>query len=141
MKIEQKPRVGVGVLIVKDGKVLLGKRKGSHGAGEYALPGGHLEYLESFKKCIIREVKEECNITIGNVNFLCVSNTSKFKPKHYITICLQADWNKGAPIVLEPEKCESWEWYSFDNLPNPLFETTEQAIMSYKTGQSYYDLL
>jgi 8-oxo-dGTP diphosphatase len=42
------PKVGIGVVVVKEGKILLGKRKGSHGNGEYAGPGGHLEYLESF---------------------------------------------------------------------------------------------
>ena len=41
---EQKPRVGIGVMIFKDGKVLLGKRKASHGEGEWASPGGHLDY-------------------------------------------------------------------------------------------------
>jgi len=33
---ENIPKVGVGVMIFKDGKILLGKRKGSHGAGEYS---------------------------------------------------------------------------------------------------------
>ncbi|WP_134596929.1 NUDIX domain-containing protein, partial [Pseudomonas aeruginosa] len=37
------PQVGVGVLILRDGKVLLGRRKGSHGAGCWSAPGGHLE--------------------------------------------------------------------------------------------------
>ena len=46
-------RVGIGVIILKDGKVLLGKRKGSHGAGEYAFPGGHLEYMESFDVALV----------------------------------------------------------------------------------------
>jgi 8-oxo-dGTP diphosphatase len=34
---------------MKDGRVLLGKRRGSHGRGEYAWPGGHMEYMESFE--------------------------------------------------------------------------------------------
>lgn len=46
---QQKPKVGIGVMILKDEKVLLGKRKGSHGEGEYSFPGGHLEYMESWK--------------------------------------------------------------------------------------------
>ncbi len=37
------PQVGVGVLILRDGKVLLGRRKGSHGAGCWSAPGGHLD--------------------------------------------------------------------------------------------------
>jgi 8-oxo-dGTP diphosphatase len=36
-----RPKVGVGVCIVKDNKVLLGKRKNSHGDGTWAFPGGH----------------------------------------------------------------------------------------------------
>ena len=32
----QRPRVGIGIMIMRDDKVLLGKRKGSHGEGEYA---------------------------------------------------------------------------------------------------------
>lgn len=38
------PRIGVGVLIFRDGKLLLGKRRGSHGAGDWSAPGGHLEF-------------------------------------------------------------------------------------------------
>jgi ADP-ribose pyrophosphatase YjhB (NUDIX family) len=40
-----RPKVGVGVMVLKNGKVLIGKRKGAHGAGEWAWPGGHLEYM------------------------------------------------------------------------------------------------
>ena len=54
----QKPKVGVGIMILKNGKVLLGKRKGSHGEGEFAFPGGHLEYMESFANCAKREIAE-----------------------------------------------------------------------------------
>ncbi|HOF50487.1 MAG TPA: hypothetical protein PLH22_02295 [Candidatus Colwellbacteria bacterium] len=43
-----KPRVGIGVMIFKNGKVLLGKRKGSHGEGEYAFPGGISNTLNLF---------------------------------------------------------------------------------------------
>ncbi|NBO23379.1 NUDIX domain-containing protein, partial [bacterium] len=55
-------KVGLSALIVRDGKVLMGKRKGSHGQGQWAFPGGHLEYSEDFKSCLTREVKEETGL-------------------------------------------------------------------------------
>jgi 8-oxo-dGTP diphosphatase len=82
MQQEQRPKVGVGVMIFKDGKVLLGKRKSSHGDGEYAWPGGHMEYMESFEECAKRETMEETGMQIRNVRFFA-SHESK-------TICAQA---------------------------------------------------
>ena len=80
---EQRPKVGVGILIFKDGKILLHKRKGSHGAGEYAFPGGHLEYMESFEDCAKREIAEECGVEVVNIRFNYVANVAKYAPKHY----------------------------------------------------------
>ena len=37
---KQRPQIGVGVAVFHQGKVLLGKRKGAHGAGQWAFPGG-----------------------------------------------------------------------------------------------------
>eukprot|EP00877_Chromochloris_zofingiensis_P007895 jgi/Chrzof1/3359/Cz12g22080.t1 len=51
-----RPRVGLGVIVQRGDKILVGKRLGSLGAGEYALPGGHLEFGESFADCAVREV-------------------------------------------------------------------------------------
>jgi 8-oxo-dGTP diphosphatase len=132
-------RVGVGVMIVKNGKVLLGKRKGSHGSGEYAWPGGHLEYMESFEACAKRETLEETGIEIHNVTFLRLMNLKEYAPKHYVDIGLIAEWKSGEPIVLEPEKVESWNWYDMDSLPSPLFSTIPSYIEAYKTGRNYWD--
>ena len=118
---EQKPKVGIGVLIFKDGKVLLGKRKSSHGAGEFCGTGGHFEYMESFEGCAKRETLEEAGIEIENIQFLCLNNVKEYAPKHYVDIGLTADWKSGEPKVMEPEKLESWNWYDINNLPEPLF--------------------
>ncbi len=134
-------RVGIGVMIFKDGKVLLGKRKGSHGAGEYSFTGGHLDYMESFEDCARRETKEEAGIEIEKVRFQCVSNITAYAPKHYVHIGLIADWKSGEPQVLEPEKCESWGWYSLDELPEPLFAVTKLSLEFYKTNVIYQDIL
>ncbi|WKZ26560.1 MAG: NUDIX domain-containing protein [Candidatus Paceibacterota bacterium] len=138
--LAQRPKVGVGVMILKENKILLGKRKGSHGEGEYAFPGGHLEYMESFADCARREVNEECGIEIENIHFQYLANIIKYAPKHYTHIGLVADWKSGEPKVLEPEKSESWGWYEIDNLPLPIFEMCKLAVQCHKTGKNYLDV-
>ncbi|KAJ9644022.1 hypothetical protein H2201_006645 [Coniosporium apollinis] len=82
------PRVGVGVFVMnREGKFIIGKRKGSHGSGTWALPGGHLDFGESLEACAAREVLEETGLTIGNVRFMTVTNdVMEAEGKHYVTI-------------------------------------------------------
>ncbi len=126
-------------MILKDGKVLLGKRKGSHGSGEYAFPGGHLEFGESFEECALREVREESGVEINDLHFQYLANVAKYNNRQYVHIGMIAQWSSGEPMVNEPEKCESWSWYSTNDLPTPMFEMCRLAIDSSRTGQNYYD--
>jgi len=107
---------------MKDGKFLMGKRKNAHGEGTWALPGGHLEFSESWAECAAREVLEETGMHVEKETFIAVTNDFfKSEDKHYITIYMRTDWKDGVPEILEPEKCDSWEWFTLDNLPSPLF--------------------
>lgn len=120
---------------------MLSKRRSSHGTGEYAFQGGHLEYMESFADCARRETREECGIEINNIRFQLVLNLTKYAPKHYVHIALVADWKSGEPQVLEPDKIESWAWYPLDKLPTPMFETCQRSIEHYlEGGAPYYDI-
>ena len=133
----QRPKVGIGVIVIKDGKILIGKRTTSHGAGTYAFPGGHLEHLESFEDCAKRETMEEAGIEIENVRFSFVTNLVAYAPKHYVHLGLVADWKSGDPKVCEPDKCGGWDWYDFDNLPTPLFTGCDVSIDCYQKGIHY----
>jgi 8-oxo-dGTP diphosphatase len=133
------PRVGIGVLVVKDGKILLGKRKGSHGEGEYSSPGGNQEYMESFEDCARREVREETGGEIVNIRGLHVLNVLKYAPKHYVHIGLIADWAGGEAKVMEPDKVESWGWYDLNDLPFPLFGTMPTTLEALLTGRWFWD--
>ena len=132
-------KVGVGVMIFKGNKVLLGKRKGSHGAGEYSFPGGILEYGESLKDCVLRETKEECGLEIGEIDFLLTSNIKQYPPKHHVLVAFKALWVSGEPEVLEPEKCEGWDWYDLDDLPSPIFIPSKITIDAYKNKINFID--
>lgn len=120
--MNERPKVGVGVIVMKDGRVLLGKRKNAHGEGSWSFPGGHLECNESWEECASRETMEETSATIKNIRFGTATNDIFLtEKKHYITIFMLADYDSGDVEVMEPEKCERWEWFLWDQLPQPLF--------------------
>lgn len=135
---DQRPKVGIGIMILKNGKVLMSKRKVSHGTGEYQFPGGHLELNESFEECGRREIKEEAGVKVKEIKFLFLANIIQYG-KHYVHIGLITDWKSGVPKDLEPEKSTEWQWYDFDSLPYPLFLMAKLSFDAYKTGKTYYD--
>lgn len=138
----ERPLVGVGLLVVKGGKeILLGTRKGSHGQGEHAGPGGHLEIGETIEECARRELAEEAgpDIKVKNLGFLCFINLRRYMPKHYAHIHMIAEWESGEPKLMEPDKQEGWGWYGIDDLPRPLFGTMPEAIEAYKTGKNFFE--
>jgi len=119
---ERRTRVGVGVLICRGGHVLLGLRRGSHGAGTWAPPGGHLEFGESAESCARREAAEETGLRLGAVERGPYTvDTFASEGKHYVTLFAVSRDASGEPRVLEPEKCERWEWHAWETLPEPLF--------------------
>lgn len=120
--MEKVPRIGVGVIIRKDNKILLGKRKNAHGTGSWCPPGGHLEFMESIEDCARRETEEEVGLKIKNIQkAVYTEDFFKLEDRHYITMLVTTDWESGDPELLEPEKCEEWKWFSWDELPEPLF--------------------
>jgi len=128
-KETRRPSIGVGVLIVKDGKILLGKRKGVCGDGLWSFPGGHLEWNESIESCAQREVLEETGLTISLPKKVTFINDIFLKEdKHYVTFYMIAEWVKGEATNMEPDKCEGWEWFSVDNLPEPLWGAISEVV-------------
>jgi|SRR5690606_910525 len=136
---ENQVKVGVGLLIFKDGKVLMGRRLNAHGGGEFCGPGGHLEFGESVEDCARRETKEEAGIEIDNLRKLCVTNMRGYKGRHYIDIGVIADWKSGEVQNLEPHKRDGWDWYDVDDLPEPLFGVDPIYFEAIKTGQFFFE--
>lgn len=129
--MEKITRIGIGVFIFKNGKFLMGKRLGSHGEGTWSVPGGHLEFGESFADTAKREVLEETGVNIKNIRFGAVTNDFFEKEnKHYVTVWMLSDYDSGEATILEPEKCLELEWFDFDTLPSPLFLPWEELLDS-----------
>jgi 8-oxo-dGTP diphosphatase len=117
-----RPAVGVAAIIINGDKVLLGWRVASHGANSWQLPGGHMEYGETPEECACREVREESGLSIINPRLGPYTNDIfTAEGRHYITLYVIADYAGGSPQVLEPAKCARWEWFAWDDLPEPRF--------------------
>ena len=120
--MNNRPLVGIAVIVIKNNRVLLGKRKNSHGAGTWAFPGGHLEFNESIENCAVREVLEETGICIKNLRYGPYTNDIfEAEGKHYVTLFVIADYASGIAEVKEPQKCEKWEWSEWPPSLQPQF--------------------
>ena len=100
--------------------LLLLRLLGSHGAGTLALPGGHLEFGESWSECASREVEEEAGVVLDESAMALLHVTNDPMPdenKHYITLFMCATMPEDAALRnLEPHKCEGWAEYSLEGL-------------------------
>lgn len=115
-------KVGVGVIVIRDGQVLLGLRHGSHGEGTWGPPGGHLEYGEGVSECAAREVAEETGLTLSEIWPAPYTNdVFQSEGLHYVTLFVVASCDNGEVALLEPDKCSAWQWFNWNNLPAPLF--------------------
>jgi 8-oxo-dGTP diphosphatase len=120
--MKERPKIGVSSMVLREGRVLLGKRRGSHGAGTWSTPGGHLGHGETVEECAKRELLEETGmIATSLMRGPYTSDLIKPKNLHYVTLYVFVKEFEGRPKVLEPHRCEKWEWFSWDHLPVPLF--------------------
>ena len=111
-------KVGIGIMILNDNKILLGHRTegskdtgGIYQPGSWCLPGGKQEYQETIFECAARETKEETNLEISNMKIF--GATDDIRPdRHFVTIWVLALENKGILEVMEPDKQDEWQWFS-----------------------------
>ena len=116
------PKIWVWVIIFKNNFVLLGKRKNSHGEGTWSFPWWHLEFWESWENCAKREVKEETNLDISDIQYFHTTNDIfKKEKKHYNTIFMKSNNFQWELTTMEPHKCLEWKWFDKNNLPENIF--------------------
>lgn len=141
---EHEVGVGTGVMIMRDGKVLLGRRHSDakkagsalHGEGQWTLPGGKVHFGERLDECARRETEEETDMKPGSMSIVSISDDI-VSDAHFVTIgFLCADF-QGEPEVREPEKIVEWRWFEPTELPSPMYVPSEKVIRSYLAGRLY----
>ncbi len=141
---EKKIGVGFGVMILREGKILLGRRhddpeKASsllNGAGKWTMPGGKLHFGETFEQGAKREVEEETGIRLNNVKLICVNN-DRVETAHFVTVGLFSDSFNGEPRVMEPDEIIEWRWFDLASLPSPLYFPSAKVLENYQKRQFY----
>ena len=137
---EKKPGIGVGIMILKNNKVLLGRRHSDpqkaaselHGQGTWTMPGGKLHFKEHLKDAAQREVLEETGIK-ANKEKLKIINISNdiVEDAHFVTIGFLCQDFKGEPKVMEPDEIVEWRWFDLNNLPSPIYFPSEKILKKF----------
>ena len=136
-------RVGLAILILKDGRVLLGhraaNRKDTGGIFEpdtWTVPGGKQEFGETMFDGAAREVKEETGLEVSDLE-LFSANDDMQPDRHYVTLLFIARSCSGEPRVMEPEKEDDWQWFPLDDLPENLYSPTRRFLDKYLKSINY----
>jgi 8-oxo-dGTP diphosphatase len=144
MEKSKKVGAGFGVVLFRKGKVLLGQRhedpeKASSeldGAGRWTMPGGKLDFGETFEEGAKREVLEETGINLKDVEVFCVNN-DMIETAHFVTIGMIATDFEGEAKVMEPDEITQWQWFSLDKLPQPLYFPSAKVLENFKQEKFY----
>ncbi len=131
--------MGVCVVVVDDDNVLLGKRKNAYKSGWFGLPGGRLDIGEPFQDCGKRELIEETSL--NDVLLTYVGIVREYQDDYdFFHIVYTGILQKKQPIVNEPNKCESWNWFPMNAIPEKTLPGHREAIKMFKNNKNLIDL-
>ncbi|HET6257652.1 NUDIX domain-containing protein [Pseudonocardia sp.] len=110
-------RVGVGAVVVDDGRILVLRRAGAHGAGTWGLPGGHQEFGESPERTAVREVAEETGLVVEATARLGFTDDPMPEiGRHYVTLFIACTSTGGELRLMESDKATELAWLTPDDL-------------------------
>lgn len=138
--------IGVGVMILQNGRILLGRRHGNpakagsalHGEGTWTMPGGKVEFGEELEETCIREVFEETGLTIDKTSLKLISVANdKVADAHFVTLGFLCESVNGNLEVREPDEITEWGWFPINQLPQPMFFCSAEVVNNYLADKIY----
>ncbi|UJW73936.1 NUDIX domain-containing protein [Rhizobium sp. SL42] len=125
------PGLGVGLAILRDGKLLLCKRMKAPEAGHWNIVGGKVDHMEPAERAARREAEEETGMTIGEIQYLGLTEQLiEADRQHWVSLLYKTTDIKGEPQLTEPDKLSAIGFFSLDDLPQPLSAFTV-ALLPY----------
>lgn len=141
--MDNQQKLGVTIIVKRGDKILLGKRKNNYKAGYYGCPGGRLESDETILECAKRELMEETDLGDGQIRYIGFVREVQDDELSFIhfTFIYEIGSHED-PSVVEPDKCEEWEWHSLDELPGRILPGHMLGIQLLKEpSRPYLDLI
>lgn len=108
-----RPYVAVSAAIVRDGKVLVVRRARKPALNLYTLPGGAVEAGETLVEAVIREVREETQLTIeplalAGTREAIMRDAQGRVERHFVILSFAARWLSGEPVLSEELDDARW---------------------------------
>lgn len=123
------PGVGAGLVVLRDGKLLLYRRMKAPEAGYWNIVGGKVDHMEQAEMAARREAEEETGLTIGSIDFLCATEQIITSDRqHWVSLIYICRDFAGEPSLVEPDKLSEFGWFGRAELPEPLSVFTRAAI-------------
>lgn len=130
------PKVNVDILVIRENQILLGllsKEWLFDGQQSYGVPGRDINYQETIKDAVLRNIREEIDCVVKSFKVICVNENFELG-NHYIGIGVVADID-GEPKNLKPEDWDRWEWLDKDKIPQNLFPAAKNLLECYLTNK------
>jgi 8-oxo-dGTP diphosphatase len=121
------PRVGVSAVVLRDGAVLVGRRRGAHGSGTWAFPGGKVDAGEDPRATVVRELWEETGLRATAVEPIAWTSDVFAEGLHFITLHHRVV-AEGEVALREPDKVSEWRWVAWEEIPQPHFAATASLL-------------
>ena len=128
--------VGVQCFVIREARLLLGRRTAGFGTGTWGLPGGHLEQGETILDGAARELQEEAGIQARKMSIAAIGDPLPESNYHLQIGVLVEAWD-GEPRVVAPQEIGEWQFFPLDDLPSLLLVSSEDIIRKYARGVLY----
>lgn len=123
------PGLGCGLAILREGKLLLYRRRNAPEAGCWSIVGGKVDHMERAIDSARREAQEESGLSVGAIELLCISEQIiEDERQHWLSLIYVTEDFAGEARVMEPEKLPEFGWFPLDALPTPLSRFAVDAV-------------
>lgn len=135
----RRPVVGFVVLATApDGRVVLIRRGDT---GQWALPGGTLEWGETLRDGLPRELREEAGVALLEPGALLgvYSNPGRDPRFHAVTVVVGAKVSAPTTPPMNPMEITGVELFAKDQLPTPLSHGMDDMVRRALSGEAYWE--